>query len=225
MHAHIRELYRFTKLKQKLGANHVPFLLPRQAWYKILSLSRAKQERRLESARERRYQQGEKEGGKERERERVKKEEGEKDKEAENCASRENGKPENDHRPKARYAVSLPLLRSFFSPSIFYPSLFPHCPSLAQHHPRLCARPARGAVSEVVFRSPPPPPSLSAGSNPRSRVWNLDGFTAVMRTVNTLPAEKPAILRSRNTFPPALLTRAPAMALVIRNYADYTDMS
>ena len=52
------------------------------------------------SARERRYQQGRRERERERERER-RREEGEKDKETENCASRENGKPENDHRLKA----------------------------------------------------------------------------------------------------------------------------
>lgn len=36
-------IYRFTDLKQKLGANRVPFLLPSEAWYKILSLSRGGQ--------------------------------------------------------------------------------------------------------------------------------------------------------------------------------------
>lgn len=57
----------------------------------------------------------------------------EKDKEAENCASRENGKPENDHQPKA-HATPFPYhtFASFFlslsPPLIFYPSLFPPSP-------------------------------------------------------------------------------------------------
>lgn len=45
-------IYRFTELKQKLGANRVPFLLPSQAWYKILSLSRVESTAKRKSEQE-----------------------------------------------------------------------------------------------------------------------------------------------------------------------------
>lgn len=118
----IREIYRFTKLKQKLGANRVPFLLPSQAWYKILSLSRARetgQERRAESARERRYRAGARRRRKERGR--VGGREGQRS--GELCLSRERKTGKRSPAKGPRYAVFLPLLRVFFSFSLSLPHL------------------------------------------------------------------------------------------------------
>lgn len=126
----IREIYRFTKLKQKLGANRVPFLLPSQAWYKILSLSRARQDR---SGDPWVLERGDTDLCREKQKEREKDWEGreeEKDKKVENCASRENGKPENDHHSQRPTLLRFPTTpsRLFFSLYLLSVS-FPRSPS------------------------------------------------------------------------------------------------
>lgn len=216
---YIHKIYRFTKLKQKLGANRVPFLLPSQAWYKILSLSRARQDR---SGEPRAFERGDTDGERERKMEGGMAERGGRERRTKRQRtvplSRERKTGKRSPAKGPRYAAPFPYhsFASFFFPlPLSFIRLFsplPSPPPLTPPPPLCAARLVELYLAPLCSGACPPPPALAFKSafeilKPRRASRRCAGHANCKHASgwkacnSTIP---------RNTFLRALFIRAPS---------------